>query len=185
MILVIIFIFLSGVWKAFQDTTAIESDYVRSIFHKYQRLAFYKNDSWVWKHKNGMPENGAAFFQSNGLFVFITDFWHYADFWRRTMMFCAIASAVLFQVGFWQVVFLIVILAGHFIVGVGFRLFYRNLLYRTHQNTFAQWVKVNITDKLIDLIVVQPFYKIWSWQVEKFNLDLWQQQKIKQDGTSN
>lgn len=68
-------IVLSAISEAIVDT--ISFHYNKSIFTKIKNPGYW-NPEWSWrnKYKHYDPKFGERFFQSSGLFVFITDAWH-------------------------------------------------------------------------------------------------------------
>lgn len=78
-------------------------------------------ESWRLKWKNGDPAQGERFPGSSTVFVFVTDFWHFAKWVMLKAIFAAMALA-LYGV-WWQRVVAFVVLHGVF--SVGFEVFFR------------------------------------------------------------
>lgn len=83
-------------------------------------------ESWRLKWKNGDPAQGERFPGSSTVFVFITDFWHFAKWVMLKAIFAAMALA-LYGV-WWQRVVAFVVL--HAAFSMGFELFFRFVFQR-------------------------------------------------------
>ena len=77
LILSIVFVILAGICNAAMDMYAQKHSV--SIFSKIKHN-WFSEDSWKNKYKNRDAKQGEKYFGSTTFFVFITDFWHFAQF---------------------------------------------------------------------------------------------------------
>jgi len=91
-ILIIIFLFLSGVSKAFMDTSSEDRFESFSFLKiKFSKKWLNKSTGWKFKWKLGEKANGEAFPLSSTALVFLTDGWHLFQFFFLTFIELAIA----------------------------------------------------------------------------------------------
>lgn len=90
--IILIALSLVGLFDAVMDK--IQFHYNKSIFKNFKNQQFWDPKlSWINKWKNGNKKNGEKFLFSSTLFVFTTDAWHLAKFFRN---FCIVVSMFLF-----------------------------------------------------------------------------------------
>jgi hypothetical protein len=90
--IILITLSLVGLFDAVMDK--IQFHYNKSIFKNFKNQQFWNPKlSWINKWKNGNKKNGEKFLFSSTLFVFTTDAWHLAKFFRN---FCIVVSMFLF-----------------------------------------------------------------------------------------
>jgi hypothetical protein len=119
----IILMFLAGICNAIMDV--LDFHYDISIFKDWPNQQWLDPSlSWKNKWKNGDPNQGEKFFGSSTVFVFLTDFWHFAKF----LMLLFISFAIVFYFPFivWWADLLIV----YCIFTITFEIFYSKILIR-------------------------------------------------------
>ena len=90
--IILTFLSLVGFFEAVMDK--IQFHYNKSIFINFKNQQFWNPKiSWKNKWKNGGKDNGEKFPFSSTLFVFTTDAWHLAKFFRNL---CIVIAMFLF-----------------------------------------------------------------------------------------
>jgi hypothetical protein len=84
-IVTLLLVAVSGLAKAVQDTLTFH--FSSSVFKNLP--AWNPILSWKNKWKNGDPLQGERFWGSSTVFVFVTDAWHLAQFFRINLLFAS------------------------------------------------------------------------------------------------
>jgi hypothetical protein len=86
------FLSLVGLFEGIMDK--LQFHYNKSIFKNFKNKQFWNPKiSWKNKWKNGDKDKGEKFLFSSTLFVFTTDAWHLAKFFRNL---CIVVSMFIF-----------------------------------------------------------------------------------------
>jgi hypothetical protein len=111
-----------GFFDAVMDK--LQFHYHKAVFNRFDNQDFWDpNLSWRRKWKNGNPKDGERFFLSSTLFVFTTDAWHLAKFFRNLFVLVAFIGIGLYGQGIvW------VVIGGRFLWGAAFKYTFEDLL---------------------------------------------------------
>jgi hypothetical protein len=117
----LILIFIGGVAKGCMDK--VQFHFGKSIFKNFNENYFNPKVSCNNKYKNGIKEQGEAFFLSTSVLVFLTDFWHLAQWVFLNSIFLAFALSTKITPSVFVDFFIL-----RFTLGGPFWLFYNKLL---------------------------------------------------------
>jgi hypothetical protein len=122
--ILLIFLSLVGFFEAVMDK--LQFNYNKSIFINFKNQQFWNPKiSWKNKWENGDKDNGERFLFSSTLFVFTTDAWHLAKFFRNI---CIAISMFIFLYFSLSIETFFYLVLGRILWGVVFEISFSKLL---------------------------------------------------------